>query len=86
MSSDISKSSILARLSREENEDKFVEKDVERCLDDLWREREIYRKERSLMFFWVRRTKVASSQPQQMWPYWLAKSTLWLHDFSPFVS
>lgn len=51
MSSDISKSSILARLSREENEDKFVEKDVERCLDDLWREREIYRMARSLMFF-----------------------------------
>ena len=48
MSSDISKSSILGRLSRQENEDKFVEKDVERCLDDLWREREIYRKEQSL--------------------------------------
>jgi len=51
MSSDISKSSILGRLSRQENEDKFVEKDVERCLDDLWRERELYRKAQSLMFF-----------------------------------
>lgn len=50
MNSDISKSSILARLSREENEDKFVKKDVERCLDDLEREREIYRKAQSLMF------------------------------------
>jgi hypothetical protein len=32
MSSDISKSSILARLSREENKDKFVEKDVENTI------------------------------------------------------